>query len=63
MTVKMVDYCCIIHDISKSEGIHLLDNSILNDCGYIYKIHIQECNFKSRVYNNYFDISAKVKKL
>ena len=35
-TVKSVDYRCIIHDISKSEVICLLENSVLDDCGYIY---------------------------
>ena len=30
-----VDYCCIIHGISKFEVIHLLKNSVLDDCGYI----------------------------
>ena len=34
-TIKEVDYCCIIHEISKSEAISLLENSVLNDCGYI----------------------------
>ena len=34
-TVKGVDYCWIIHDISKSEAIHLLENSVLDDRGYI----------------------------
>ena len=35
INVKSVDYCCIIHDISKSEAIHLLENSMLDDHGYI----------------------------
>ena len=35
VTVKGVDYHCIIHDISKSEAIRLLENSVLDDCGYI----------------------------
>ena len=35
ITVKSVDYCCIIHDIRKSEAIHLLENSVLDDHGYI----------------------------
>ena len=35
ITVKGVDYHCIIHDISKSEAIHLLENSMLDDRGYI----------------------------
>ena len=37
ITVKDVDYHCIIHDISKSEAINIFKNSVL-DCGYIYKI-------------------------
>ena len=28
-------YCCIIHNISKSEAINLLKNSLLEDRGYI----------------------------
>ena len=35
ITVKVVDYHCIIHDISESEAIHLLKNSVLYDRGYI----------------------------
>ena len=35
ITIKRVDYCCIIHDISKSKAIHLLENSVLDDRGYI----------------------------
>ena len=38
MTVKNVDYRCIIHNISKSEAINLLENSVLEDRGYIEKI-------------------------
>ena len=34
ITVKNVDYHCIIHKISKSEGIRLLENSVLKDRGY-----------------------------
>ena len=33
ITVNGVDYGCIIHDISKSEVIHLLKNSVLDDRG------------------------------
>ena len=36
VTVQNVDYCCIIHNISKSETINLLKNSVLEDNGYIY---------------------------
>ena len=37
--IKNVDYCCIIHSISRSEAINLFENSVLENCGYIY-IHI-----------------------
>ena len=37
ITVKEVDYHCIIHDVSKSEAIHLFENSVLDDRGYAYK--------------------------
>ena len=32
ITVKNVDYRCIIHNISKSETINLLENSVLENC-------------------------------
>ena len=35
ITVKGADYCCIIHGISKSESINLLENLVLDDRGYI----------------------------
>ena len=35
ITIKDVDYCCIIHNISKSEAINLLENYVLEDRGYI----------------------------
>ena len=34
IAVKAVDYCSIIHDISRSEAINLLKNSGLDDRGY-----------------------------
>ena len=36
ITVKNVDYRCIIHNISKSKAINLLENSVLEDRGHIY---------------------------
>ena len=33
--VKVIDYYCIIHDISNSDGISLLVNLLLDNCGYI----------------------------
>ena len=35
ITAKNVDYRCIIDNISKSEAINLLKNSVLEDRGYI----------------------------
>ena len=35
ITVKNVDYHCIMYNISKSEAINLLENSVLEDRGYI----------------------------
>ena len=35
ITIKKVDYRCIIHHISKYEAINLLKNYVLEDCGYI----------------------------
>ena len=35
VTVKGVDYRCIIHDISKSEAIHMLKNPVVDDRGCI----------------------------
>ena len=35
VAVKEVDYRCIIYDIIKSEVIHLLENSVLDDRRYI----------------------------
>ena len=35
ITVKDVDYCCIIHDINRSEAYNLLENSVLDDRWHI----------------------------
>ena len=35
ITIKNVDYYCIIHNISKSEAINLLENSVLKDRAYM----------------------------
>ena len=34
-TIKGVDYCCTIYGVSKYDGIHLLENCVLNDRGFI----------------------------
>ena len=31
----ITDYCCIIHNISKSEAVHLLENYVFDDQEYI----------------------------
>ena len=48
IAVKVVDYPCIIHGISKYEGIHLLEHSMLDDCGNIPKSISKEINIKNR---------------
>ena len=35
ITIKSVDYHCIIHNICKSEAINSLNNSVLEDRGYV----------------------------
>ena len=35
INVKRDDYRCIIYDVSKSDAIHLLENSMLDDRGFI----------------------------
>ena len=35
ITVKNVTYHCIIHNISKSEAINLLKNSVFENRGYV----------------------------
>ena len=37
ITIKKIDYRCIVHNISKSEAGNLLENSVLEDRGSIYK--------------------------
>ena len=62
VTVKNVDYHLIIHDISKSDAIHLLKNSAFDDCS-IYKMDANKINDKNKLYNYYFDNLVKAKKL
>ena len=35
MTIRNVDYRCVIHNISKSEAINWLKSSVLEDRGYV----------------------------
>ena len=34
-TLKSIDYRCIMYNINKSEAIHLLENFVLEDRGYL----------------------------
>ena len=42
MTVIGVDYHCALYGISKSKATQLLENSILEEHGYIYDIYIHD---------------------
>ena len=55
IAIKRVDYGCIIHDISKSEEIQLLENSVLGD-------YINEINIENRVYKYYFAFLIKAER-
>ena len=35
IAVKGIDYYCIIQDINKYDAVYLLENYVLDDCGYI----------------------------
>ena len=48
-------------DVAKSNNSK--ENSVLDDHGYVYIMHIKEINIKNRVYNYYFDNIIKPKKL
>ena len=62
ITAENVDYCSITHDIINSQAIKLLRNCVLEDCGYIQKMHIQEINIKNRVYNYHFYLKVPNKR-
>ena len=54
ITFKGIDYLCIIHDIGKSDALHLSENDVLDDRGYI-EMHIKELmlnalNYLLRIY-------------
>ena len=37
ITVESFDYCCIIHNVSKSEGVNLSKNYVLEVCRFLWK--------------------------
>ena len=54
ITVKNVDFRCIIQKILKSEAINLLENSVLEDRGYLW--HKQPRD-KSRIWKKHQSIA------
>ena len=46
ITVKGADYPCIFNDIYKSDAFNLLENYILDDCGYIWNVYQKSKCFK-----------------
>ena len=63
ITVKNGDYYCIIHNISKSDAIHLLQKIICLMIVGIDKMYINEINAKNKVYNYYLHNLIKAKKI
>ena len=49
ITVNGVGYCCIIDNISQSDAVHLVVNSVM--IVVIYIIYAKETNIKYRVHN------------
>ena len=50
ITVTDVDYCRIVHDISKSDAIILLKNSVLDDCVTFEKLQFFAFGQNQRFY-------------
>ena len=60
ITVKNVDYRCLIHNISKSDAINLLKNSVFEICGYIYKNIVLNFGIFKTVFFNFFCLIHKM---
>ena len=54
ITIKNFDYCCIVHNISKSEAIKLLKSAILENGGYIYKNTVLNCSLFKAGFSYFF---------
>ena len=63
ITVKDVDYYCIIHDISKSETIHFVGRFCVWWLWMYVKYMSKKSILKNGVYKYCFDNSIKAKKL
>ena len=57
ITIKNFDYRCIIHNISKSEAINLLEDSVLENCVYIQKNIVLNFSLLKRVFFYFFCFS------
>ena len=56
ITVKGGGYHCVIHGISKSDAINLLENYVLDGCGYMWNIYIY-------IYIYIYKLKLKIKSL
>ena len=61
ITVKDVNYSCIMYDISKSEAFHLLESFVLDDRGYIEKCISKKSTLKIESTTIILTISSKQK--
>ena len=52
ITIKNVDYRCIIHSISRSEAINLFENSVLENCVCVYIYILPQISVCSRQYGH-----------
>ena len=59
ITVKNVDYRCIIHNISKADVINLLKSAVLEDRGYIWKNIVLIFNQFNAVFLTFFLVQIK----
>ena len=55
ITVKAVDYCRAVHELSKSEAINLLKSLCLIIVD-VYKMHVKEIKIKNLVYSYFLTI-------
>ena len=63
ITVKGVDYCCIIHNIGKFKAIPSQKILYLTVVGIFKIMHIKEINIKNWVYNYYVENLIKGKNI
>ena len=54
ITIKNIDYLCIIHNNRKSKAINLLENYVLEDRGYILKNIVLNFSLFKAVFFTFF---------